>query len=76
MIDPRRLGVLTAAGRLLAGHGERIAAQLRQAERDLAELTGQASGPVPRIALLANKLREPHKREFNQLIASITSLVL
>ncbi|MGD0704515.1 MAG: hypothetical protein ABSA02_32080 [Trebonia sp.] len=27
--------------RLLAGHGERIAAQLRQAERDLAELTGR-----------------------------------
>jgi len=40
---------LTAAGRLLAGHGERIAAQLRQAERDLAELTGQTAGPV-RIA--------------------------
>jgi DNA-binding transcriptional LysR family regulator len=40
---------LTAAGRLLAAHGERIAAQLRQAERDLAELTGQAAGPV-RIA--------------------------
>jgi len=40
---------LTAAGRLLAAHGERITAQLRQAERDLAELTGQASGPV-RIA--------------------------
>jgi len=40
---------LTAAGRLLAAHGERIAEQLRQAERDLAELTGQASGPV-RIA--------------------------
>ena len=40
---------LTAAGRLLAAHGERVAAQLRQAERDLAELTGQASGPV-RIA--------------------------
>ncbi|MGH3293376.1 MAG: LysR family transcriptional regulator [Trebonia sp.] len=40
---------LTAAGRLLAAHGERIAAHLRQAERDLAELTGQASGPV-RIA--------------------------
>ncbi len=40
---------LTAAGRLLAAHGERIGAQLRQAERDLAELTGQASGPV-RIA--------------------------
>jgi DNA-binding transcriptional LysR family regulator len=37
---------LTAAGRLLAGHGDRIAAQLRQAERDLAELTGQAAGPV------------------------------
>jgi DNA-binding transcriptional LysR family regulator len=41
--------ILTAAGRLLAAHGERIAAQLREAERDLAELTGQASGPV-RIA--------------------------
>jgi DNA-binding transcriptional LysR family regulator len=40
---------LTAAGRLLASHGERIAAQLREAERDLAELTGQAAGPV-RIA--------------------------
>jgi DNA-binding transcriptional LysR family regulator len=40
---------LTAAGKLLAAHGERVAAQLRQAERDLAELTGQASGPV-RIA--------------------------
>jgi DNA-binding transcriptional LysR family regulator len=41
----RQVG-LTAAGRLLAGHGERIAAQLRQAERDLAELTGHAAGPV------------------------------
>lgn len=40
---------LTAAGRLLAAHGELIAAQLRQAEQDLAELTGQAAGPV-RIA--------------------------
>jgi len=40
---------LTVAGRLLAAHGERIAEQLRQAERDLAELTGQAFGPV-RIA--------------------------
>jgi DNA-binding transcriptional LysR family regulator len=40
---------LTTAGRLLAACGERIAAQLRQTERDLAELTGQASGPV-RIA--------------------------
>jgi DNA-binding transcriptional LysR family regulator len=37
---------LTAAGRLLAGHAELIAAQLRQAERDLAELTGQVAGPV------------------------------
>jgi len=36
----------TAAGRLLAAHGERIAAQLRQAERELAELTGRVSGPV------------------------------
>jgi DNA-binding transcriptional LysR family regulator len=40
---------LTAAGRLLAAHSERIDEQLRQAERDLAELTGQAAGPV-RIA--------------------------
>lgn len=40
---------LTAAGRLLAAHGERIAAQFRHAEHDLAELTGQAAGPV-RIA--------------------------
>lgn len=37
---------LTAAGRLLAGHAERVTAQLREAERDLAQLTGQASGPV------------------------------
>ncbi|HEX4060730.1 MAG TPA: LysR family transcriptional regulator [Streptosporangiaceae bacterium] len=37
---------LTAAGRLLAAHGERITAQLREAERDLAELTGQVAGPV------------------------------
>ena len=37
---------LTAAGRLLAGHGERIAAQLRAAARHLAELTGQEAGPV------------------------------
>jgi DNA-binding transcriptional LysR family regulator len=40
---------LTAAGRLLAAHGERIAEQLRQAERELAELTGKVTGPV-RIA--------------------------
>lgn len=37
---------LTAAGRVLAQHGERVAAQLREAERDLATLTGQVSGPV------------------------------
>jgi DNA-binding transcriptional LysR family regulator len=40
---------LTAAGRLLAACGERVAAEIRRAEQDLAELTGQASGPV-RIA--------------------------
>jgi DNA-binding transcriptional LysR family regulator len=40
---------LTAAGKLLAAHGERIAEQLRLAERDLAELTGKVTGPV-RIA--------------------------
>jgi hypothetical protein len=33
---------LTAAGRLLAAHGECIAAQLRQAERDLAGSPGTA----------------------------------
>jgi DNA-binding transcriptional LysR family regulator len=37
---------LTAAGMMLTRHGERIAEQLREAERDLAQLTGQASGPV------------------------------
>ena len=37
---------LTAASRLLAGHAEKITAQLRQAERDLAELTGRVAGPV------------------------------
>jgi DNA-binding transcriptional LysR family regulator len=37
---------LTAAGRLLAEHADKITAQLRQAERDLAELTGQVAGPV------------------------------
>ena len=39
---------LTAAGRLLAAHGEHVAAQLRQAERDLAELTGQSGGMIRR----------------------------
>jgi DNA-binding transcriptional LysR family regulator len=37
---------LTAAGRLLARHGESVAAQLREAEHDLARLTGHASGLV------------------------------
>jgi DNA-binding transcriptional LysR family regulator len=37
---------LTAAGRLLAEHAEKITTQLRQAERDLAELTGRVAGPV------------------------------
>jgi DNA-binding transcriptional LysR family regulator len=37
---------LTAAGRLLAGHAEKVTAQLRQAESDLAELTGRVAGPV------------------------------
>ena len=36
----------TAAGRLLAEHAERVTAQLRRAERELAELTGRVSGPV------------------------------
>ncbi len=61
---------LTAAGRLLAEHGERIAAQLRQAERDLAELTGRVAGPVrlaafqsvmsPLIAPALRKLADTH----------------
>ncbi len=42
----QQLRALERDGRLLAGHGERIAAQLRQAERDLAELTGRVAGPV------------------------------
>src|SRR5919204_3898487 len=48
---------LTAAGRLLAAHGERVAAQLREAERDLAELTGQAAGPV-RISAFQSVMRD------------------
>ena len=61
---------LTAAGRLLAGHGERIAAQLRQAECDLAELTGRVIGPVrlaafqsvmsPLVAPALRKLASTH----------------
>jgi DNA-binding transcriptional LysR family regulator len=49
---------LTAAGRILAGHGERIAGQLRQAERDLAELTGRVAGPV-RLAAFQSVMRPP-----------------
>lgn len=37
---------LTAAGRMLARHADRISTQLREAERELAELTGQVAGPV------------------------------
>jgi len=37
---------LTAAGRLLARHAVLVAEQLREAERDLAELTGRVAGPV------------------------------
>jgi DNA-binding transcriptional LysR family regulator len=60
----------TAAGRLLAEHGERVAAQLRQAERELAELTGRVSGPVrlaafqsvmgPLLAPAVRKLADTH----------------
>jgi DNA-binding transcriptional LysR family regulator len=42
----RRAAGLTAAGRVLAGHAGRLAEVLADAERDLAALTGQASGPV------------------------------
>jgi DNA-binding transcriptional LysR family regulator len=61
---------LTAAGRLLAEHAERITAQLRQAERDLAQLTGRVGGPVhlaafqsvmgPLIAPALRKLAATH----------------
>ncbi|BCB77424.1 LysR family transcriptional regulator [Phytohabitans flavus] len=51
LLDRSRLGGrrsvgLTAAGRLLAGHAGRLAEVLAAAERDLAALTGQVSGPV------------------------------
>ncbi|GAA4708088.1 LysR family transcriptional regulator [Phytohabitans rumicis] len=42
----RRAAGLTAAGRLLAGHAGRLAEVLAAAERDLAALTGQVTGPV------------------------------
>jgi DNA-binding transcriptional LysR family regulator len=42
----RRSAGLTSAGRLLAGHAGRLAETLAAAERELAELTGQVTGPV------------------------------
>ncbi|GAA3398423.1 LysR family transcriptional regulator [Cryptosporangium minutisporangium] len=42
----RRTVGLTAAGRLLAEHAGRVAVVLAEAERDLAALTGQATGRV------------------------------
>jgi DNA-binding transcriptional LysR family regulator len=42
----RRAAGLTPAGRMLAGHAARLAETLAAAERDLAALTGQVSGPV------------------------------
>jgi DNA-binding transcriptional LysR family regulator len=68
---------LTAAGRLLASHGERIAAQLRHAERDLAELTGQAAGTV-RIAAfqtVMNPLIAPALRALAAAYPAIQPLI-
>jgi DNA-binding transcriptional LysR family regulator len=42
----RRAAGLTPAGRLLAAHAGRLAEALAAAERDLATLTGQVTGPV------------------------------
>jgi DNA-binding transcriptional LysR family regulator len=42
----RRAAGLTPAGRLLAAHADRLAETLATAERELAELTGQVTGPV------------------------------
>lgn len=42
----RRSAGLTPAGRLLAAHAARLDETLAAAERDLAALTGQATGPV------------------------------
>jgi DNA-binding transcriptional LysR family regulator len=47
---------LTAAGRLLAEYAGRIGALLREAERDLAELTGRVAGPV-RLAAFQSVMR-------------------
>ncbi|SHN47479.1 LysR family transcriptional regulator [Cryptosporangium aurantiacum] len=44
--DGRRAVGLTPAGRLLAEHAGRVAVVLAEAERDLAELTGQVTGRV------------------------------
>jgi DNA-binding transcriptional LysR family regulator len=51
LLDRSRLGGrravgLTPAGRLLAAHAGRLAETLAAAERDLAALTGQVTGPV------------------------------
>ncbi len=42
----RRAAGLTAAGRVLAAHADALAETLATAERDLAALTGQVTGPV------------------------------
>lgn len=42
----RRRAGLTPAGRLLAARAERIEQELAEARRELAELTGRATGPV------------------------------
>jgi DNA-binding transcriptional LysR family regulator len=47
---------LTAAGRLLAGYAEKLGVLLRQAEGDLAELTGRVTGPV-RLAAFQSVMR-------------------
>jgi DNA-binding transcriptional LysR family regulator len=60
---------LTAAGRLLAKYAEQVSVLLREAERDLAELTGRVAGPVRLVAfqsvmrdLVAPALRELARR--------------
>jgi DNA-binding transcriptional LysR family regulator len=52
-----RTVTLTAAGRLLAEYAEKIGTLLREAERDLAELTGRATGPV-RLAAFQSVMRD------------------
>jgi DNA-binding transcriptional LysR family regulator len=53
---------LTAAGRLLAAHGERVAAQLRQAERDLAELVVVQLVPRPGVGAARVTSRRARKQ--------------